>query len=318
MGDRARAFRVVIAASCVLATLVVGVVDAAKDPAWRRNAAPALQEAEVLLDGDALYAHEFNNDSDDGNLTYDYDAARDTYFFCTASYCPVDSNRAWDSGRKFAVHPNMTNVFVYNTTLDFFWGLQKAPLLFYVGFDAATGHTVLTFEGTVSSSISSWVNDFRYYMVEPYAGWGWPFDRKVLVEGGFAAGWDKLRDIVYNATIDVLEQNAGSSLRLTGHSLGAALACMAAVDFELNGLRVAEVTTFGSPRVGNLDWAYFYNEDIGLIDRTWRIVNDRDPVPHIPYTGVTFFRGYHHVGIEVWQKGYNYTQCNDVVPYAMW
>ena len=76
MGDRARAFRVVIAASCVLATLVVGVVDAAKDPAWRRNAAPALQEAEVLLDEDALYAHEFNNDSDDGNLTYDYEAAR--------------------------------------------------------------------------------------------------------------------------------------------------------------------------------------------------------------------------------------------------
>merc|ERR1712060_71486 len=48
----------------------------------------------------------------------------------------------------------------------------------------------------------------------------------------------------------------------------------------------------------------------------WELTRE-NVVPHIPYTGVTFLRGYHHIGVEVWLQGFNYTQCNDVLPFEM-
>ena len=51
---------------------------------------------------------------------------------------------------------------------------------------------------------------------------------------------------------------------VTGHSLGAALATLAAVDFKRNVPGITDdnmdVYTFGSPRIGTPEWAdYVYN-----------------------------------------------------------
>lgn len=82
----------------------------------------------------------------------------------------------------------------------------------------------------------------------------------------------------------------------TGHSLGGALTLLAARDLVAARPGLAHrttVITFGAPRVGNRAWANAYNRL--LRDRTFRIVNEEDPVPRVPLA----VRGFQHVGHEV-------------------
>ncbi|GAB4815834.1 hypothetical protein N2152v2_002880 [Parachlorella kessleri] len=67
---------------------------------------------------------------------------------------------------------------------------------------------------------------------------------------------------------------------LTGHSLGGAVAMLAAYEVHKRwpASRIV-VYTFGAPRVGNLAWANVYSE---AVPETWAVVNHQDPVPRVP------------------------------------
>ena len=267
-----------------------------------------------------LLGVKFDNGSDKGNLTFEYFRALDIYYFATAAYCNAENIEAWDSGRKVIVHPNVTEIVAYNTTVPLLWNIEKAPVLFFALYYPRNDTVVLSFQGTQGDSLGDWVDDFMFAMSKPPMEWAWPtapdeLDVAIRLEDGFMYAWEELRREAYDATKALLERHPNANFIVTGHSLGGAIASLAAADLEINGLPVDRVYSFGAPRVGNLGWAYFYNELLGLKDRSYRVVNQRDPVPHIPYTGVTFMRGYHHIGIEVWLDGFNFTQCNDVLPY---
>lgn len=76
-------------------------------------------------------------------------------------------------------------------------------------------------------------------------------------------------------------QDQGVLIWLTGHSLGAALATLAADRLQ----NVQGLYTFGSPRVGDQE----FQQRFGL--KAFRVVNGRDIVADIPPKGL-----YHHVG----------------------
>jgi predicted lipase len=85
-------------------------------------------------------------------------------------------------------------------------------------------------------------------------------------------------------------------LIVTGHSLGAALAVLAAPDIAKNTPAVPEpkLTTFGGPRPGLHDFVLPFNL---LIDTCFRMVNLFDIVPHVPLAlpGLP----YEHVGVQI-------------------
>jgi hypothetical protein len=85
-------------------------------------------------------------------------------------------------------------------------------------------------------------------------------------------------------------------VEITGHSLGGALSTLLAVELEALGFRIARVTTFGSPRVGDWRFADYYDEKLG--DRTHRFTHAHDAVPSLPPR----LLGYHHVATEVFQN----------------
>lgn len=67
----------------------------------------------------------------------------------------------------------------------------------------------------------------------------------------------------------------------TGHSLGGALATIAAYDFKLtNGNKIkCRCITLGSPRVGDRAFTKHFDS---IIDESTRVVNNGDPIPQFP------------------------------------
>jgi triacylglycerol lipase len=69
-------------------------------------------------------------------------------------------------------------------------------------------------------------------------------------------------------------------LWVTGHSLGGALALMAAWRFKRKFVPVHQVYTFGAPMVGDVEASAAIDREFGK--KIYRFVNDQDPVPRLP------------------------------------
>jgi hypothetical protein len=83
----------------------------------------------------------------------------------------------------------------------------------------------------------------------------------------------------YQSVEDTLLKTENKKIFITGHSLGGALAILAAVDLLQHQLKPFGVYTFANPRVGTECFADYY----ALLDiPTYRYVNENDLVPMLP------------------------------------
>lgn len=82
------------------------------------------------------------------------------------------------------------------------------------------------------------------------------------------------------AAVEAEIAKADRPLWLTGHSLGGALAVLAAWLFTRKFINVHQVYTFGGPMVGNSDAMKGFERELG--DRTFRYVDADDLVPRLP------------------------------------
>ena len=103
----------------------------------------------------------------------------------------------------------------------------------------------------------------------------------------------------WEAFISVMDQvlaagkRASKPLFITGHSLGGAMAVLAARAIVRNGWQVAGVYTFGGPRIGNAAFARSYDMLLGR--QTFRIIDEEDIVGRLP----SWVFGWRHVGQEI-------------------
>jgi predicted lipase len=89
----------------------------------------------------------------------------------------------------------------------------------------------------------------------------------------------------------------GIETRLTGHSLGGALAVLLAMRLRVDGQPIGRVVTFGQPKV-TTETGVFRFRDLPLL----RIVNHDDPVPLLPWEtpGAALAGLFRHLGEELW------------------
>jgi triacylglycerol lipase len=132
---------------------------------------------------------------------------------------------------------------------------------------------IVAFRGTEVHEPLDWLTDAKFLPVGGPGGFG-------LIHQGFAFALDVIfQDLL--AAIERLRDN-GQTLWFTGHSLGGALALLAAwrVKVESQDKHWAQgVYTFGQPRVG--DAAFVTAFDGLLQSRTFRFVNHNDIVPRL-------------------------------------
>lgn len=106
------------------------------------------------------------------------------------------------------------------------------------------------------------------------------------VHRGFLAAFRTAEPALQREIKTALLENPHRQLLLTGHSLGGALALLAAAEWHAQ-FPIAGVYTFGQPAVGKGSFPAFVESH--LADRVFRFVNHRDIVPRLPPT-------FQHVG----------------------
>ncbi|MBE9069726.1 lipase family protein [Leptolyngbya cf. ectocarpi LEGE 11479] len=146
---------------------------------------------------------------------------------------------------------------------------------------------VLAFRG--SQEIRDWYTNFntqlRNFTIRK-AGKTTLSSYKGHVHTGFFLAWASIEKAVLAQIYrwqneEALKQNSKlPPLLITGHSLGGALATMAAASLHENGIDVAGLYTFGQPRVGDIRFTRQLNNN--LDGKVFRFVNNNDVVPHIP------------------------------------
>jgi len=156
------------------------------------------------------------------------------------------------------------------------------------------GFVVIAFRGT--KDFDDWMTDLQATPV----GFPWIFAKGPDV-GDIHAGfghalvdaWGQVRDAISDLipTPDVApNMSQQSTLWLTGHSLGGALAVIAGAAFSMWSdapiRSVSGIYTFGQPRVGLFEFCSNY--DHLLRGKTFRFVNDQDLVPRVPFRGFDY------------------------------
>jgi hypothetical protein len=167
----------------------------------------------------------------------------------------------------------------------------------YVGYDKVKKRVVVAFRGTEPSSLYNWVENLdAAHSALPEAK---AQDGVGRVHSGFADAYDSVRKGIISYLIDLRTKYERLwhhvEVEISGHSLGGALSTLLAVELDALGFRVASVTTFGSPRVGDFRFAEYYNHVLG--SRTLRLTHAHDAVPALPPR----LLGYQHVATEIFQ-----------------
>jgi len=112
------------------------------------------------------------------------------------------------------------------------------------------------------------------------------------VHWGFQTSWKNTRKEILRYVQENVFLHPDYQLSLVGHSLGGAVAALAALDFKARGWN-PQVTTFGEPRVGNMALVQYLDnrfdltrqlpsDDTQLLYR--RVTHVDDPVPLLPLT----------------------------------
>ncbi|MCJ1257695.1 hypothetical protein MMC24_005521 [Lignoscripta atroalba] len=241
--------------------------------------------------------------------------------YATAAYCP-GNNDSPGTQLTCPVH-NCPLVEAANaTTITEFQNSKLTDNTGFLAVDLVNKMVILAFRGSVSRL--NWNIDTQ--MIRKPTGWC----EKCSVHEGFWEAWQEVKPTVMDTVKKAVAAFPDYRFVITGHSLGGALATLAAGDIRQIDERFLDITelvsfclippsflsnppaplfslifqitklasnppqyTFGSPRIGNTHTATFLSLQSAL---SYRVTSVDDPVPRLP--GVIL--GYMHTSPEYW------------------
>lgn len=167
------------------------------------------------------------------------------------------------------------------------WGLQPVALI-----GKASGRPFSSTRGLIATGRGATIAAFAGTDPVAFANWITNFNLGARARD-IHRGFDDAIDAVWTDVSEALKSDAATQpLFITGHSLGGALAIIAA-ERLLREMKIeaAGIYTFGAPRVGSLTFASSYNAS-GLGDRSYRFIHGFDIVPTLPPSRL----GFRHAG----------------------
>lgn len=211
--------------------------------------------------------------------TFSLDYATRMLHLSGAAYCNAEQVTQWSCGVHCTdVHGISEQVYINNVSQD---------LAAFVAWDSISNAVVVSFRGTVSTSIEDWVHDLSYTKTYPLTQFP-----SAGVHHGFWESWEVLEQGIVHAIQGIMTSHGTTSVHVTGHSLGAALATDAAISLKLKYGYSTTLINFESPRAGDRN---FMEAVVAEVPDSWRITHSIDIVPHAPPEKF----GFYHIPTEV-------------------
>lgn len=245
---------------------------------------------------------------------YDPSTAWSALQFCKTAYCDAGAISSWSCGPACQFHSQFQIQGVYHNASIESQGFS--------GYDPSMGAIVVAFRG--SSNIPNWISDLDFIKTTyPNPACGCEVHRGFLGEW-LSMSYDVLNDV--NALLSTHGSN--TPVFVTGHSLGAAVSILAAMDIITHATANVMVYNFGEPRVGDSTFAAWAAGRLSA-GKQYRVTHERDPVPHVPPMDFGFL----HTPHELWYDNdgnSSWSNCADsataedpncsdsVIPFGVW
>ncbi|KAF2193698.1 alpha/beta-hydrolase [Zopfia rhizophila CBS 207.26] len=221
--------------------------------------------------------------------------------YSAAAYCEGNNN---STGTKIVCPVgNCPDVQSANTnTVSEFENSLATDVTGFVATDSTNQLIVISFRG--SQSLRNWITNLNF-----------PVDETDIcadceASRGFWRSWKEAQGGVLTAVKTARAENPNFKLVSTGHSLGGALASLAAGVLRSQGVTV-DLYTYGAPKIGQTNLVkYLSQTDRGS---NFRVTHLDDPVPRLPPS----LFGYRHISPEYYISSGNTAQptANDVTRY---
>jgi len=200
---------------------------------------------------------------------YDLNTAVALSEFSGIAYCDSTSIKSW---KCTGCDSAFSNIQVYSN-------------LYQKTFVADNGKDtiIISFQGTNSENLLTWIKNIDAELITPKPSWC----DGCLLHKGFYSIHSILFPLIRQDLNLRLKKLKNANVYLAGHSLGGALATYMGFDLlRTNTLSAKDLTlyTFGSPRIGNKNFAKAFNS---AVKSCWRVVDNEDIVPHIPPAAFT-------------------------------
>mmetsp|Transcript_3715 Transcript_3715/g.7957 ORF Transcript_3715/g.7957 Transcript_3715/m.7957 type:complete len:348 (-) Transcript_3715:1350-2393(-) len=151
-----------------------------------------------------------------------------------------------------------------------------------MGYDASRNWIIASFRG--SSNVMNWISDANF----PKSAYTRSGCNNCSVHTGFLNSYNSLFPDVKSYLPTLKAAYPSARIVVTGHSLGGAQAVLSAIDTQLEGNDV-HLYTYGCPRVGETNFANYFNRVVSTTNI--RAVYINDPVPNAPPMSFNFVHG---------------------------
>lgn len=221
---------------------------------------------------------------------YDENISKTCWYLSIAAYCSQSNIEQWKVSTVSTLFPNAQDISVFmNSTGD---------NLGYSAYIPSNNMIILSIRG--SANIENWIENLDAFKTTYSNCDG------CEVHAGFFDAYHDLHLDILSSMSNLHQKHPDAKVLITGHSLGAAIATFAFVDLYLQFGNIDYFYTFGSPRVGNENFANYINHGFGDVFKA-RVTHHRDPVPHLPLDSMGFL----HVDREVFysEDSSQFTLC---------
>jgi hypothetical protein len=210
--------------------------------------------------------------------------------FARAAYCSPEKIQGWKCGEACDALPG------FEATLT--GGDGGDIQFFFVGFWPQANTVVVSHQGTDKTKLQSVLTDLNAIQG--------PLDKvlfpgvssNVTVHAGFRDEHSKTANTILAEVKRLFTSKGTNSVTVVGHSLGGALAELDSLFFtlQLPSNTAVSAVTFGKPRVGDKDFAEFFDSKVPNFKR---VNNQNDLVPIVPGRSL----GFTHPSGEIHQLG---------------
>ncbi|KAJ3412662.1 hypothetical protein HDV05_000412 [Chytridiales sp. JEL 0842] len=207
--------------------------------------------------------------------------------YAQSAYC-TDDIESWTCLTCTGDTKHTTNVTLFGGSMFSVFG--------YAAINIPHRRFVLSFRGT--RTLDNWLSDLMIAKPD-YELPGESVPEGAKIHYGFLKLWESVKEEVLTILEGFVKAHPGFELWVTGHSMGGAVATLAAVDImhSMDESILAEsikLLTIAQPRIGNTIFASWVNTlPLGL---KIRLVNQDDLTPHLPPAFADFL----HNKVEMW------------------